>query len=103
MTVDEIIDLGESDQGNGDLWADVESELYSSAREASVECFPLDGSEDEALVEATTWEPTGSRDPTTLKQCPECGGARTLPVIVENRVKFFCSDCYGFGGLHLFR
>jgi len=48
-----VISPGESGREGGEGWGDIESELYSSAREASVECFPLGESESERAVEAT--------------------------------------------------
>ena len=102
MALDVTVGLGRSSQDE-ELWADIESELYSSTREASIGCFALQGCDRRReIVEPSTSAPTGSREPTMmLTHCSQCGGDRMIPVIAENRIKFFCRDCYEEGGHYL--
>jgi len=61
-----LIGPGESGREGDKGWGDIESELYSSAREASVECFPLGASESETAVQATGSGP-GSAVPSVAR------------------------------------
>lgn len=57
MVLDEMIGVRQLDAEDVDGWADIESELYHSAREACVECFPPDDAEDEESVASAVSPP----------------------------------------------
>jgi hypothetical protein len=96
---------GETSHAENAGWDDIESELYCSAREASLECLSFAEPEtQEGAIEmpVTVAQPMGLEsagpvDTMEPKQCPECGGERVIPVIAERRSHFFCRDCYQSG------
>jgi hypothetical protein len=89
--------------------ADIEAELYASAREACVGYGVLGGSEfietvravDETLADEARVERGFQMDVLRLRPCPDCA-RKLVPVIVEQRIGSFCPHCYRLGRAYQF-